>query len=481
MTTNNFSLITDFYEFTMAYAYFKQNMHHEIGYFDVFIRSIPDKGGYVVFNGLHKFIDFVQNFHFTNEQIDYLRSTGSFDEEFLQYLKQLKLNIDVWSIPEGTPVFPNEPLVTVRGTLVEAQIIETYLLQCINYSSLVATKASRIVHAARGRQVIEFGTRRAQGSDASVEGGRAAYIVGCGGSACTESGFRYNVPVSGTMAHSYVQLYEDEYTAFLEYAKAIPNNCIFLVDTYDTLKSGMVNAIAVAKDYLIPNGYQLKAIRLDSGDLAYLSKKARAMLDDAGLYDTKILASNALDEFIIDDLLLQGAKIDSFGVGENLITSKSNPVLGGVYKVSAYEKNNQIIPTIKISENLEKITNPGYKKVYRFYDKTTHKAIADLVTLADEIIPEDGYELFDPLATWKRKYITNYYYQELQIPIFKQGILVYDVPNTEAVRQRYIQQMDTLWEEVKRLKFPHQYYVDLSQPLWDLKHQLIEDKVKKHK
>ncbi len=479
MNKNELALMVDFYELTMAYVYYKQNLHHHEAYFDVFIRSLPNDGGYLIFNGLHKFINFVENFQFTTTQIDYLRSLNQFDEDFLGYLANLKLNLDIFAVPEGTPMFPQEPLMVVKGNLVEAQIIETYLLQCINFSSLIATKAARIVSAASGRAVIEFGARRAQGCDAALEGARAAYLVGCSGTSNTATGWKYQTPVSGTMAHSYIQLFENEYDAFLSYAQIMPDNCIFLVDTYDTLRSGMVNAIKVAQDFLIPQGYQLKGVRLDSGDLAYLSKKARKMLDQAGLNETKILVSNSLDEDLITDLLDQQAEIDIFGVGENLITSKSHPVLGGVYKMVAYQENGKITPVIKISDNVEKVTNPGYKKVYRFYDSTTHKAIADLITLADEVIPLTSYELFDPIATWKRKVITDYYYHELHLPIYQQGKLVYQLPTLAESRLYYQAQMQSLWDEVKRNKFPHRYYVDLSQTLWDLKHQLIEKKRKK--
>lgn len=475
MFTQDLTLLTDFYEYTMAYAYFKENKHEEIAYFDMFIRTIPDGGGYLIFNGLNRFIEAVQNFRFTDEQISFLRTADNFSEEFLDYLQTMTMNIDVWSVEEGTPVFANEPLVTVRGNYIQAQLVETLLLLCVNFPTLITTKASRIVHAARGRSVMEFGARRAQGIDASIEGARAAVIAGCVGTSCTLAGMRFNIPVSGTMAHSYIQLHDTEYDAFLSYAKIQPSNCIVLVDTYDTLRSGVPNAIAVAKDYLIPNGYRMKAIRLDSGDLAYLSKRARIMLDEAGLTDCKIIASNALDEDLIDDLILQDAKIDIFGVGENLITSKSAPVLGGVYKVVAYEKNDEIVPKIKISDNIEKITNPGFKKCVRFFDNVTHKAIADLVCLADEIIPFDEYTLFDPISPWKKKTISNYTYKLLQVPIFVNGELVYKMKNTNETKHYCQQQMDTLWDEVKRLRNPHNYYVDLSTKLWHLKNQMIED------
>lgn len=471
---NNLPLLTDFYEFSMAYAYFKENRHHQVAYFDMFVRRLPDQGGYLVFNGLHRLVELIQSFKFSEEDIDYLRKVSNFDEDFLQYLLSLHLSIDLWSVPDGTIVFANEPLITVRGNVIEAQLIETLLLLAVNYPTLVSTKAARIVHAAKGRAVIEFGARRAQGFDASIEGARAAYIAGAHGTSNTLAGFMHQVPVSGTIAHSYIQTHDSEYEAFLSYAKIQPDNCVLLMDTYDTLNSGVVNAIRVAKEFLIPNGYRLKGIRLDSGDLSYLSKKARKLLDGAGLDDCKIIASNSLDEHLIDDLIVQNAAIDIFGVGENLITSRSTPVLGGVYKLVAQESDDEIVPKIKISDNLEKITNPGFKKVIRFFDKDTKQAIADCVMLADEVVPLDEYTLFDPIAPWKRKTITNYDYCVLQQPIFVNGELVYRVPTTEQSREYCAKQMASMWDEVKRLSFPHKYYIDLSLKLWNLKNELIE-------
>ncbi len=466
-------LLTDFYEFTMAYTYFKENKHEDIAYFDMFVRKVPDDGGFMIFNGLNRLIDVIKEFKFTQKDIDYLRKVSKFDEAFLDYLLNLRISVDIWSVEEGTPVFPNEPLVTVRATTIQAQLIETLLLVCINYPTLVTTKAARIVHASRGRAVLEFGARRAQGIDAALEGARDAVIAGCVGTSNTLAGIKYDVPISGTIAHSYIQLHESEYEAFLNYVKVNPDNSVLLVDTYDTLRSGVPNAIRVAKDYLIPNGHQLKAIRLDSGDLAYLSKKARVMLDEAGLTNTKIVASNSLDEYIIDDLILQDAKIDTFGVGENLITSRSNPVLGGVYKVVAYENGDDIIPVIKLSDNITKITNPGLKRLVRFYDNDTHKAIADLICLADEVIPLDQYTLFDPDFPWKTKTITNYTFRTLQVPVFVNGQLVYTPKSTLETKAYCQAQLNTLWDEVKRLRNPHTYYVDLSEKLWNLKRDLI--------
>lgn len=475
---NELSMLTDFYEFSMAYAYFKENRHEQIAYFDMFVRRLPDQGGFLIFNGLHRLVEVIENFAFDDDQIGYLRSRNVFDEDFLTYLRNIKLSVDIWSVPDGTVVFNNQPLVTVRGNVIEAQLIETILLLCVNYPTLVTTKASRIVNAAQGRTVIEFGARRAQGFDAAIEGARCAVIAGAVGTSNTLAGYQHGLAVSGTIAHSYIQTHDSEYDAFLSYAKINPDNCILLVDTYDTLKSGVVNAIKVANDFLLPNGYRLKAIRLDSGDLSYLSKKARIMLDEAGLQDCKIIASNSLDENLIDDLIKQQAQIDIFGVGENLITSKSTPVLGGVYKLVAQEVNDEIIPKIKISDNLEKITNPGFKKVIRFIDKETQKALGDCVMLADEIVPTDEFTLFDPIAPWKRKTITDYDYIILQIPVFVNGHLVYRVPTVGETTEYCKRQMETMWDEVKRLAFPHKYYVDLSQKLWDLKNEMIQDKRK---
>ena len=476
---NDVVFLTDLYEFTMAYTYFKQGRHEEIVYFDMFTRKIPDQGGYLIFNGLSKTIESLKNFKFDQSHIDYLYECGFTDPDFLEYLLKMDLKIDLWAVEDGTVVFAHEPLVTVRGTVIEAQIIETLLLLSINYSTLVTTKASRIVNASRGRAVLEFGARRAHGYDSSLDGARGAIIAGCAGTSHTLAGYEYGAYIAGTMAHSYIQLHDTELEAFQEFAKHNPNNAVLLVDTYDTLLSGVPNAIQVAEEYLIPNGYRLKAIRLDSGDLAYLSKEARKMLDAAGLQDCQIMASNSLDEHIIDDLIYQGAQIDQFGVGENLITSKSEPVLGGVYKLVAQERDGEIIPKIKVSENIGKITNPGYKRLYRFYDNDTNKALADYIALADEVIPLDEIEIFDPNATWKRKKLTNYQVRELQVPVFVKGECVYELSNLHDISVYSKKEMETMWDEVKRLQFPHQYYVDLSQKLYDLKIDLLhEAKVK---
>lgn len=470
--------LTDLYEFSMAYTYFQEKKHEEIVYFDMFARKIPDAGGYMIFNGLSRLIEGIKNFRFQQRHIDYLRECGFKDEAFLQYLMDMKLELDIWAVEDGTVVFANEPLITVKGKVIQAQLIETMLLLSINYPTLIATKASRIVTAARGRAVLEFGARRAHGFDASLEGARSAIIAGCVGTSHTLAGQKFGAYVSGTMAHSYIQLYETEYEAFESYARINPENCVFLVDTYDTLDSGVPNAIKVAQEILHPLGHRLKAIRLDSGDLSYLSKQARIMLDEAGLEDCKIMASNSLDEYLIDDLIYQGAQIDQFGVGENLITSKSEPVLGGVYKLTAQEVDGKIIPRIKISDNIEKITNPGYKRLYRFYDNETNKALADYIALHDEVIPLDEIEIFDPQAPWKRKILTNYTVRELQVPIFEKGKYVYEDMDLFDISVYAQKERETFWEEVKRLHYPFKYYVDLSQELYDLKLSLLHENQK---
>ena len=390
----NLTMLTDFYELTMANGYFNSGLTDKIAYFDMFFRKVPDNGGYAIMAGVEQLIEYLNNLKFSDEDIDYLRSKKMFSEEFLDYLKNFKFSCDVWAVPEGTPIFPNEPVVTVRVPVIQAQFIETMVLLTINHQSLIATKANRIVRAARGRTVMEFGSRRAQGYDGAIYGARAAYIGGCVGTACTIAEREFGIPAMGKMAHSWVQMFPDELEAFRTYANMYPDNCVLLVDTYDVLKSGVPNAIKAFNEVLIPKGYRPKGIRIDSGDVTYLSKQARKMLDEAGFPDCQIVASNSLDEFTIRDILVQGAKIDSFGVGERLITSSSEPVFGGVYKLVAIEDNGQIIPKIKISENVEKITNPAFKQVWRFFDKESGKAIADLLTLHGEVINEnEPYEL----------------------------------------------------------------------------------------
>lgn len=473
-TTSNLPLYIDFYELTMAQSYFKANQHHHKATFDMFVRKIPQSGGYMVFNGLHQFIDLVKNFSFEKIHIDYLSSTGYFDDDFLEYLATLTLSLDIQAMPEGSVCFANEPLVTIHGNIIEAQLMETLLLASLNYPTLVTTKASRIKNVAFNKTLMEFGARRAHGFDAGVLGARASFIAGFDSTSNTQAGQLYDIPVTGTIAHSFIQLFEDEYTAFLEYCKINPTNSVLLVDTYDTLRSGVPNAIKVAKEYLIPNGYSLKAIRLDSGDLAYLSKKARKMLDEAGLTSTKIIASNSLDETLIQELLNQNAAIDGFGIGESLITSKADPVISGVYKLVAYQQNEHMVAKIKISDNIEKITNPGCKKVVRFYDKETNKALADCLFLNDEIVPTDSFLLFDPNATWKQKKISNYTIREMLVPIFTHGKCVYKIPTLQQTREYCASEIESLYDEMKRLSFPHKYYVDLSLNLYNLRKQLID-------
>lgn len=472
MNREKLELVTDLYEFTMSNGYFEREVD-EIAYFDIFFRKVPDKGGYAILAGLEQIIDYVENLSFDEEDINYLRSLNLFSEKYLDYLSNFKFSGDIWAIPEGTVVFPGEPLITVRAHIVEAQLLETAMLLLLNHQSLIATKTSRIVRAAQGRPVMEFGARRAHGVSAAVYGARAAIIGGAVGTSCVLTAQRFGVPASGTMAHSWIQSFESEYEAFKAYAEIYPNNALFLVDTYNTLESGIPNAIKVFDEILKPKGIRPLGIRLDSGDLAYLSKKAREMLDEAGYPDCKICVSNSLDEYLITSLFNQDAKIDSFGVGENLITAKSDAVFGGVYKLVAVEKAGQITPKIKISENIEKITNPSFKKVYRFYNKETNYAIADVVTLADETIPEDGYQLFDEHNTWKKKYITNYYVKELQEKIFENGKLVYKVPELKEIAKYSKEQLNTIWDEVKRLRNPQKYYVDISQKLYDLKTEML--------
>ena len=472
----NYTMLCDFYELTMGNGYFQTGMADRICYFDIFFRSVPDGGGFAIAAGLEQVIDYIENLRFDEEDIAFLRDKGTFCEEFLDYLRTFRFTGDIWAVPEGTPIFPGEPILTVRSTAIEAQFVETFLLLTLNHQSLIATKTNRIVRAAAGRPVSEFGSRRAQGPDAALLGARASYIAGCAGTACTQADQIYGSPATGTMAHSWVQMFPDEYTAFETYCRLYPHAATLLVDTYNVLGSGVPNAIRAFQNVLLPQGITKCAIRLDSGDLTYLSRKARKMLDAAGLTECKIVASNSLDEYIIRDLLLQGAQIDSFGVGERLITSKSEPVFGGVYKLSAVEdKEGNIIPKIKISENPAKITTPHFKKVYRLYDRESGNAFADLLCVHDEVIDfTQPLELFDPDATWKRKTFTNFTARELLAPIFVGGKRVYTSPTITEMRAYCAQQVDLLWDEVKRFENPHNYYVDLSQKLWDIKHDLLK-------
>ena len=471
----NLTMLCDFYELTMGNGYFRAGLQDRITYFDIFFRDVPDHGGYAICAGLERIIAYIQDLHFSEEDIEYLRSKDLFSERFLDYLRDFKFTGDVWAIPEGTPIFPREPIITVRAPAIQAQLVETFLLLIFNHQSLVATKTNRIVRAAEGRVILEFGSRRAQGTDAAISGARAAYIGGCAGTACTISDQLFGVPAGGTMAHAWVQMFDSEYEAFKTYCEVFPTNATLLVDTYNTLKSGVPNAIKAFNEVLRPKGITKCAIRLDSGDIAYLTREARQMLDEAGWESCKISASNSLDEYIIQDILRQGAKVDLFGVGERMITSKSDPVFGGVYKLAAIEKEDgTIVPKIKISENVGKITNPHFKKVYRIFDKATGKAEADYITVWDEVIEEgQPLELFDPDATWKRRTYTDYTIKPLQEKIFDHGELVYQQPTLSEIQKYCREQIDTLWDEVKRFENPHNYYVDLSQKLYDIKQELL--------
>ena len=470
----NLSMLVDFYEFTMANGYFENNLKDKIVYFDMFFRKNPDNAGFAIVAGLEQVIEYIKGLNFTKSDIEYLRERKLFNEEFLEYLLNFKFTGDIYAIEEGTPVFPNEPLITVKAKAIEAQLIETMLLLTINHQSLIATKANRIRRAAEGKEVLELGARRSQGYDAAIYGARAAYIGGVDGTANTIADEIFGVKAVGTMAHSWIQLFGDEYKAFETYAKTYPDNCVLLIDTYNVLKSGIINAIKVSKDVLEPQGKSLKGVRLDSGDLAYLSKEVRKILNINGLENCKILASNSLDEYIIADLMNQGACIDIFGVGERLITAKSEPVFGGVYKLVAVEENDNIVPRIKLSENIEKVTSPGYKTVWRLFDKENNKAIADVLTLGNEIIDDSkDYEIFDPIYTWKRKVVTNYYAKKIQVPIFIQGKCVYKTPKLDDIRKYSLEQVESLWDEVQRFNNPQAYYVDLSEKLWNLKNDMI--------
>ncbi|MDR3294512.1 MAG: nicotinate phosphoribosyltransferase [Clostridiales Family XIII bacterium] len=470
--TANMTLLTDFYELTMANGYFESGVAENIAYFDLFFRNIPDGGGFAIAAGLEQAVEYLETLKFTEDDIAFLKGRGIFKDAFLDYLRNFKFTCDVWAIPEGTPVFPGEPLVTVRGPMAQAQFVETMLLLIINHQSLIATKANRIVRAAAGRGVMEFGTRRAHGASAAIYGARAAFIGGCIGTACAITGREYpGIPAIGTMAHSWVQMFDSEYEAFRRYAEIYPDNCVLLVDTYNVVKSGIPNAVRVFNE-LKP---KKTGIRLDSGDVTYLSKQARKMLDDAGFPDCIIVVSNSLDEYIIRDVILQGARIDMFGVGERLITSKSDPVFGGVYKLSAIETDDgRLIPKMKISENVEKITNPGFKKVYRLFSKKTNKVVADIIALDHENIPDDeNFVIFDPAFTWKRKKLSDFYAKDLRVPIFDKGKRVYDNPSIGEIQAYCKAQVDTLWEESLRFENPTVYYVDLSTELWNLRTDLI--------
>ena len=473
MNERNLTLLTDFYELTMGNGYLENGIGDNICCFDLYFRKVPDNGGFAVMCGLEQAIDYIKNLHFSEEDIAYLRDKKIFSEKFLDYLRDFRFTCDIWAVPEGTPVFPNEPLVIVKGPAIQAQLVETMLLLCINHQSLIATKAARIVKAAEGRPVMEFGSRRAQGFDGAVYGARAAYIGGCCGTACTISDKEMGTPALGTMAHSWVQMFDSELEAFRAYAKCYPDSCTLLVDTYNVLRSGIPNAITVFKE-LKAAGHKPAGIRIDSGDITYLTKKARKMLDEAGFSEAKICISNSLDEYIIQDILRQGAQIDSFGVGERLITSRSEPVFGGVYKLTAAEKNGELIPKIKLSENVAKITTPDFKELWRFYDKASGKAIADLITCyGEEIDDSKPMTIFDPEHPYKKKTLTDFIAKKLHVKIFDKGECVYTSPTATEIRSFCAEQLDTLWDEVKRFENPHEYYVDLSKKLWDKKNELL--------
>lgn len=475
----NISILADFYEYTMAQGYFNENLENKITYFDIFYRNNPDRASYAIFSGLEHLVKILKSMEFNEEDIEYFKSLNTFDDKFIDFLKNFKFDCDIWSVPEGSVIFPNEPIMTVRGTSVQAQLIETIALLVINHESLIATKSNRIKRAAKGRAVMEFGARRAQGVDASVYGAKAAYIAGVDGTSNVLTGKLFNIPVLGTMAHSWVQMFDNELDAFKAFAKSFPNNCVLLVDTYNTLQSGIPNAIKTFDEVLKPMGIRPKGIRLDSGDLAYLSKQARIMLNEAGYEDVQIVVSNSLDEYTIRELLHQGAMIDSFGIGERLITSKTNPVFGGVYKLVAVEENGKIIPKIKVSENVDKITTPGVKKLYRIYDKKTMKAEADLITLFDEKIDETiPISIFHPIYTWKTTTYEDYILRPMLKQIFKSGELVYELPDIEEIREYCKSEVESLWDEFKRFDNPHIYKVDLSKNLWELKNNLLNETVK---
>lgn len=473
LSSRNLTMLVDFYEYTMANGYFASGKRDTVAYFDMFFRKVPDGGGFAIMAGLEQVIEYLENLSFTQEDIDFFRRRG-FREDFIDYLKNFKFECDLWAIPEGTPIFPGEPIVKVRGPVIQAQIIETMVLLAINHQSLIATKANRIVRAAQGRPIMEFGSRRAQGFDGAIYGARAAYIAGCAGTACVIDDRDFGIPALGTMAHSWVQLFDDEYEAFCAYANEYPQDCTLLIDTYNVLKSGLPNAIRAFNDVVVKKGFRPKGVRIDSGDITYLSKKCRKILDEAGFPDCKIVASNSLDEYIIRDMLLQGAQIDSFGVGERLITASSAPVFGGVYKLVAIEEDGKIIPKIKVSENVAKITTPGAKQLWRLYDNVSGKAIADVITAHDEMIDDSrDYEIFDPDYSWKRKTVTNFTAKPLLEPVFEHGKRVYPHYNIDTVKEYCRSQVDRLWDEVKRFENPHNYYVDLSERVWTQKRELL--------
>lgn len=474
MDNRNLTMLMDLYELTMANGIFDSELNGTVTYFDMFFRRIPDDGGYAIMAGVEQLIEYINNLHFDDSDIEYLRSLNLFSDEFIEYLRNFKFTCDIWAVPEGTPIFPKEPILTVRGPAIQAMLVETMILLTINHQSLIATKANRIVRAADGRPVMEFGARRAQGADAAYYGARAAIIGGCTGTSDIKTAKDFGTKASGTMAHSWVQLFPDEYTAFKTYAEKYPDSCMLLVDTYNVLKSGIPNAIKVFDEVLKPLGKRPVGVRIDSGDITYLSKRVREMLDAAGYEDAKICVSNSLDEYLIRDMIFQGAMVDSFGVGERLITASSEAVFGGVYKLVATEKDGIITPKIKISENIAKITLPGVKIPWRLYDNKTGKAIADVITLNYEKIDDTKpYEIFDPTYTWKRKVVTDFTARKLQVKIFENGEQVYISPTVAEISKRREQEVNNLWDEVTRFEKPHSYYVDLSKDLWNQRNELL--------
>lgn len=481
--SRNLTMLFDYYELTMGNGYFQTGIGDKIAYFDVFYRDNPDNGGYAIAAGLEQVVEYINDLHFDDDDIAYLRGKNCFSEDFLTYLRGFHFSGDIWAVPEGTVIFPGEPILTVRAPAIEAQFIETYVLMMINHQSMIATKAARITRAANGRAISEFGSRRAHGADAAILGARAAYIGGVAGTACTIADEVYGVPATGTMAHSWVQMFDSEYEAFLAYCRIYPTNATLLVDTYNVLESGIPNAIRAFNEVLTPLGIKKCGVRIDSGDITYLSRKIRAMLDAAGWTECKIIASNSLDEYIIRGLMQQGAQIDAFGVGERLITSKSDPVFGGVYKLCAVEdERGTIIPKIKLSENAGKITTPHFKKTYRLFGRSTGKAEADLICVYDEVIDDtQPLEIFDPVDTWKTKVLTDFTAVALQVPVFQNGRQVYRLPTMNEIRDNCRHSLDTMWDEVKRFDNPHNYYVDLSHKLWDIKYDMIKTQRHKHK
>ncbi len=476
----NISMMMDLYEMTMAYGYFKGGDESAMVTFDVFYRKNPDEGGYAIFAGVEQIVEYILNFHFTDDDVEYFRSLNLFDDAFLDYLKDFRFRGSVDALKEGTIMYPGEPILTVTAPLIDAQLVETAILAQINHQSLIATKASRIVKSAEGRAVSDFGARRAHNVDAAVYGARAAYIGGVCGTATVMAGKAFNIPVSGTMAHSWVMYFEDEFTAFKNYAENYPDATVLLIDTFDVLKSGVPNAIRTAKEVLEPMGKRLKGVRLDSGDLAYLSKKVRVMLDKAGLEDCKIIASNSLDEYTIHSIISQGGKIDSFGVGERLITSKSNPVFGAVYKLSAVKKDGEWLPKIKVSETVEKITNPGRKKLYRIYDSENH-AVADLITKDDEVLDlSEPYRYVDPKEPWRNRYFEGCTAKELLQPVICDGKDVSEKKTLDEIQSFVKHQLENeIWEEEQRFENPHPHFVDMSPSYYEMKMEMLSEIAKK--